>query len=131
MKPTSGLEVQVTRTQRWANELTAKFWRRLNKDIPSQRYWRKIADQQYRRNLTDEPMPGIWPKFNARGEIAMAIFESLEHRSSKVPNGFLEDLGDSDIEDVDCYSLAEGLLDERSIAAIDATSPKRRRIYAR
>ena len=89
-------------------------------------YWRKYADRQYRRNLTDEPLPGIWPKVNARVELAVGLYDALERRTSGVPRGFLDDLGATSIEEVDCYSVAERLLDDDCVAAIDATRPRRR-----
>jgi hypothetical protein len=114
-------------TQKWANKLTAVFWHRLDKDPKATAYWRKYADRQYRRSLTDEPMPGIWPKITARGELAMGIYDALAcRRTSGVPRGFLDDLGDTSIEEVDCYSVAERLLSDDCVAAIDATRPRRR-----
>jgi hypothetical protein len=114
------------RPPKWANKMTAAFGHRLDKDPKATAYWRKYADRQYRRNLTDEPLPGIWPKFNARGELAMGIYDALERRTSSVPRGFLDDLGDTSIVEVDCYSVAERLLNDDCVAAIDATRPRRR-----
>jgi len=119
------------RHQKWANNVTANFWRRLEKDAKSSKYWRKYSEWIYRRNLTDEPMPGIWPKFNARSELAMGLYDALERWAVSVPRGFSDDLGKSSIEEVDCYSLAERLLDDDFVAAIDAKSAKRRRIRSR
>jgi hypothetical protein len=115
------------RHQKWANKLTAAFWLLLVKDPKASTYWRTYAHRQYRRNLTDEPMPGIWPKFNARSEVALGLYDTIERRTSGVPRGFLDYLGETSINEVDCYSLAERLLNDDVIAAIDATSPARRR----
>ena len=114
------------RPPKWANKLTAAFWHRLDKDPKATAYWRKYADRQYRRNLTDEPLPGIWPKFTARVALAMGLYDALASRTSGVPRGFLDDLGDTGIEEVDCYSVAERLLNDDCVAAIDATRPRRR-----
>jgi len=104
----------------WASELTAQFWKRLAADPRSTKYWLRYADDVYRRSLRDEPMPGIWPKFTARSELAMAIYQALEEGTRTVPRGFVADLTGFDIGEVDCYSLAERILDDDTVNRIDA-----------
>ena len=78
-------------------------------------YWNRYAEANYRRSLRDEPMPGIWPKFTARSEIAMAIFDALEQRDKKVPEGFFGGSVEMGIQDLDCYAIAERLLDDKMV----------------
>jgi hypothetical protein len=56
----------------------------------------------------------------------MGLNDALESRTSGVPRGFLDGLGDTSIEEVDCYSVAERLPNDDCVAAIDATRPRRR-----
>jgi len=55
----------------------------------------------------------------------MALYFALESRASTVPRRFLNDLGDSSLEEVDCYSLAEYLLDDAFVAALDGKTGAR------
>ena len=104
----------------WANNESARFWARLDKDHKCRKYWLAYVERHYRRSLKDKPMPGIWPKFTARSEVAMALHEALEEATKDVPCGFLAELGDASIELVDCYSIAEKLLDDDMVRHVDA-----------
>ncbi len=57
-------------------------------------------------------MPGIWPKYTARWEIAMAIFQALEEGGKGVPAELCGGTVEMDIQDVDCYAIAERFLDD-------------------
>src|SRR5258706_14624888 len=86
--------------------VTATFWRCLEADAKCIVYWSKYAETHYLRSLQDEPMPGIWPKYTARWEIAMAIFQALEEGGKGVPAELCGGAGERGSQDGDTYALA-------------------------
>jgi hypothetical protein len=90
-------------------------------------YWTKYAETHYRRSLKDEPMPGIRPKYTARTEIAMAIFQALEKKGKEVPAGLFAGDARVDIQGVDCYAIAERLLRDEVAQRIDSEGSQRHR----
>jgi len=106
---------RIRQARPWPNEVTTKFWAGLAADAKCMAYWTKYTQAHYRRSLKDEPLPGNWPKYTARSEIAMAIFEALEQRTKQAPRGFFSDGVDRDIQEVDCYAIAERLLNDELV----------------
>ena len=99
----------------WANLVTANYWAKMLTDSKCMNLWTRNAEAVFRRSFRDEPMPGIWPKYCARVEVGMAIFQALEESGKRVPAGFFGGSVEMDIQDVDCYAIAERLLDDEMV----------------
>jgi hypothetical protein len=111
--------------KKWANKVTAEFWRCVSADPKCLAYWKKDAERIYRRSLVDDPMPGIWPKFSARTELALNIHQALEEGGRGVPKGFAAPLDEPELSLVDCYSLAERILDDELVDRMDKSGKLR------
>jgi hypothetical protein len=96
-------------------DTTHAFWRCLSADPKCMTLWRREAERAYRRTFTDEPFPGIWPWYTARLSVGINIFQALEARDKIVPKGFLGGAGEPEIQQVDCYAIAERLLNDEMV----------------
>jgi hypothetical protein len=111
--------------KKWANKQTAEFWRCLTADPKSASYWNKEAERSYRMSVEGMPYPGVWPKFNGRTALAMWIHEVLEEGGRGVPKGFAAPLDEPELSLVDCYSLAERILDDALVERMDKSGKMR------
>lgn len=103
----------------WPNPLTAAVWDRI---ISRRANWLRMqteAEKTYRRSTRDERMPGIWPKYTGRVEVAMTLFSDLERKYGAAFRGILASFPECTLEDVDCYAIAERLLTDDLTARID------------
>lgn len=113
---------KISSAREWPNPQTASFWSRLSKDAKVKQYWAKYAESTYRRSLKDERNPGIWPKYSARIEVAMNMHGAVEEKSSHMPKGFSEYLGEASLDLVDFYGIAEKILDDGMVRRIEANA---------
>jgi hypothetical protein len=117
---------EVRRPNTGDRKTTEIFWRCLSADPRALKLWQGEAEAAYRRTLKDEPMPGIWPKYTARTELGMAIFEALERNDKGVPKGYFSATSELEAQQVDCYWVAEQLLDDGRVGALESAHRKKK-----
>lgn len=88
-------------------DISTTFLRALAADPALLKYWNNQATQVYRRTVLGEPIPGIWPKYIARTELAMALHQELEDRGRRVPKAFRSDDAAQEIGHIDFYAIGE------------------------
>jgi hypothetical protein len=104
------------------NDATGRFWTALQANAKILGRWSAVAVSSYRRTLKDEPMPGIWPRYTARLEIAMALHQAMEEGNRSLPAAFRESMASTSLADIDFYAVAERLLTDAVIGGIDGRS---------
>jgi hypothetical protein len=88
--------------------------------------WHARAVAGYGRSLINEPMPGIWPKYVARTELAMRLHQSIEEGDRSVPVAFRSPSAQAAIDGIDFYAVAQALLSDSLISELDARKPVKR-----
>lgn len=102
------------------NKATAALWQAITAEPKCRARWRAAAIASYRQSLKDEPLPGIWPKYTARTELAMAIYQAVDEGERTVPVAFRFPALAVEIEKIDFYAIAQGFLSDDLVTQIDS-----------
>lgn len=87
--------------------------------------WTRRCEAYLRRSMRDEPMPGIWPRYTARTELAMQLYDELTDGSVGIPRAFRKRPDAEAIAQVDCYAIIEALLTDERVAAVESKVAKK------
>jgi hypothetical protein len=103
----------------WGSAETAKFWRTLTANRAAHAQWKRQAERAYAHSCRSEPMPGIWPKYTARVEIAMALHAGIERGGRAFPNSLIREMKEVSLDRIDFYGVAEALLSDALVERLD------------